>query len=251
VLSLLSGLLVLSLGVAVSAGTVSIPLDQVWQIAANRLRPGSYEPTWSAGRESIVWDLRFPRALLGVLVGAGLAATGAVLQAATRTPLADPFLFGMSAGAALGAVAVITHLGDFAGASTLPAAVVGAALVWFRFQAPRLNALLLGDETAVALGIPVGRLRLMLFAASALVTAVLVALSGAIGFVGLIIPHILRRLVGGDNRRVIPLSAMAGALFLVWTDLFARTLLAPQELPIGILTAAVGGTYFAWSLTRR
>ncbi len=321
-------LLLLTMTVAVAMGSAAIPVATVWKIVLYQLNPDWVTSHWSPGQARIVWDIRLPRVVLGGLVGAGLSVVGAVLQAATRNPLADPYLFGVSAGAALGAVTVIVHVGTFAGIYSLPLAafagaflslvlVLGAArrhgvlsaerlilagvavafimmaatnfllflgdqraahsvvfwmlgglglarwsqlwlpagvvvvgLSWLTLQTPALNALMAGEESAVTLGIEVDRLRRKLFTVSALVTGVLVAWSGAIGFVGLMMPHIVRRMIGGDNRRLLPLCALSGAIFLIWVDLFARVVLASQELPIGIITAALGGSFFIWLLQR-
>lgn len=320
--------LVASMTLAVTLGAASIPLLTVWKVAIHNLLPGLVEVDWGRGQALIVWDIRFPRIILGGLVGAGLAVVGAVLQAVTRNPLADPFLFGASSGAALGAVIVIVHLGAFAGIYTLssaafagamlalllvlgiahhsggaaaerlilagvaisfvlmaltnfliflgdqraahsvvfwmlgglglarwsqlwiPGLVVGGGLCYLLLQTRALNALMIGEESAITLGIDARRLRLQLFTVAALLTGVVVALSGAIGFVGLMIPHIVRRLVGADNRRVLPVCALIGAIFLIWVDALARILLAPQELPIGIITAALGGVFFVWMMRR-
>ena len=114
-----------------------------------------------------------------------------------------------------------------------------------------LNAITVGDETASTLGIPVSRFRLMVFVAGALLTGVMVAYSGIIGFVGLMIPHIVRMVVGGDNARVIPVAALFGSIFLLWADIAARTVVAPEDLPIGIVSGLVGGLFFIWMLRRR
>lgn len=325
----LSGILILSAAFAVTAGPVSIPVETAWKVAVHKAFPTLVDMDWSQGRDRIVWDLRFPRVILGILVGAGLSVIGTALQAATRNSLADPYLFGISSGAALGAVAVIVHIGDFAGLYSVPlAAFVGALLslglllgltqrngamaperlvlagvavsfalmagtnfliflgdqraahsvvfwmlgglglarweqlwipatvvtggiIWLYWQGHRMNALLMGEETATSLGVDVNRFRLFLMIACALMAGVLVALTGAIGFVGLMIPHIVRMLVGGDNRRLIPAAALVGAIFLVWVDVLARIVLAPQELPIGIITAAVGSAFFLWLMRRK
>ena len=327
-LAALAVVLIASMIVAVALGAVPVPLKTVAGVVVAQVAPGAIEHTWPPGEERIVWDIRVPRAILAALVGAGLAVVGATLQAITRNPLADPYLFGISSGAALGAVAVIVHLGLFLGPATLPlAAFVGAmaallmvlaiagrrrpdserlllagVAVSFVFAAatnflifagdPRaahsvvfwmlgglglarwsllvvpaavailgilvlvlhgrvLNALASGDETAASLGVEVASVRLRLFAISAVVTGALVAVSGAIGFVGLIVPHLVRAAVGADYRRVLPVAALAGALFIVWADVAARLLLVPQELPIGMITAALGGGFFAWHMARR
>ena len=108
----------------------------------------------------------------------------------------------------------------------------------------------LGDETATTLGIAVDRFRLQTFVVGALITGVMVAFSGIIGFVGLMVPHITRVLVGGDYRRLLPFSALIGAIFLLWADVVARTIMAPEDMPIGIVTGLVGGIFFIWLLRR-
>lgn len=327
-LLVLVGLLLLSAGFAVTAGPVPIPMETAWKVALHKAFPDWIEMDWSQGRDRIIWDLRFPRVILGFLVGAGLSVVGSALQAATRNPLADPYLFGVSSGAALGAVAVIVHLGDFAGIYSLPiaaflgallslalllgltqrqrtlaperlvlagvavsfalmagtnfliflgdqraahsvvfwmlgglglarwdqlwipAAAVFGGIAWLYLQGHRMNALLMGEETAVSLGVDVNRFRISLFVVCALMAGVLVALTGAIGFVGLMVPHIVRMVVGGDNRRLLPACALIGGIFLVWVDVLARVTLAPQELPIGIITAALGSVFFMWMMRR-
>lgn len=321
-------LLVASISAGVSLGAVPIPLATVWGVVANKLSPGAVEVAWSAGRESIVWDVRFPRVILGALVGAGLALTGAVLQPLTRNPLADPHLLGVSAGAAFGAILALLHLGMFLGLLTvplmafagallatalvpavavatrsmqadrlvlsgvavafiftalgnllvflgdpraansvvfwmlgglglaqwshlwIPAAVLLGALCCLVPQARQLNALAMGDETAATLGINVPLLRFTLFLITALLTGVMVAFSGAIGFVGLMVPHVVRMMFGSDNAVVLPLSALTGALFLIWADLAARLVMAPEDLPIGVVTGLVGGIAFIGIMRR-
>ena len=316
--------LVISVTASIGFGAVPIPADTVWGIALNHILPDTVEVDWSAGRDNIVWEIRFPRILLGAIVGAGLATVGAVLQASTRNPLADPHLLGVSSGAALGAVAAMMHVGLIFGLATLPLfAFVGALLattlvlgisrergyispdrlvisgvavsfvcmalanlliflgdhraahsvifwmlgglglaqwshLWYPaialalglafllLQGRQINALMAGEETALTLGINTTRLRFSLFVVCALITGVMVAFSGTIGFVGLMIPHVLRFVVGGDNRRLLPLSALVGAIFLVWVDVVARKIMAPEELPIGIVTGLMGGIAFIW-----
>ncbi|MDF3351797.1 iron ABC transporter permease [Sulfitobacter sp. KE34] len=120
------------------------------------------------------------------------------------------------------------------------------AYLWLR--SGHLNAMTVGDETATTLGIPVARFRLTIFVIGALITGVMVAFSGVIGFVGLMIPHIVRLLVGGDYRRLLPISALCGAVFLLWADIVARTIMAPDDMPIGIVTGLIGGVFFVWLL---
>ncbi len=321
--------LLLAILIAISVGAVPVPLATVWGILAHHLAPGLITPDWTQGRESIVWDIRFPRTLLAALVGAGLGITGAALQSVTRNPLADPHLLGISSGGAFGAIAALLHTGLFLGLLTVPLMAFGGALVatllvlaiarvtgstsadrlvlagvavsfiimaganvliflgdpkathtvvfwmlgglglaqwshliypaavllpaglWLWTQGPNLNAMSLGDETAASLGIPVARFRLSVFVAGALITGVMVAFSGLIGFVGLMMPHLVRLLVGGDNTRVLPLSALLGAIFLVVADTVARVVMAPEDMPIGVVTGLVGGVFFLWLMARK
>ncbi|MEL7116277.1 MAG: iron ABC transporter permease, partial [Pseudomonadota bacterium] len=295
--------LVLSLSVAVSVGAVAVPLSTVWGVLLNKLSPGLIEQTWSQGREAIVWDIRFPRALLAMMVGAGLAIVGASLQAVTRNPLADPHLLGISSGGAFGAILALLHTGLFIGLLTVPLLAFAGALMatlivlgvsrfadatsadrlvlagvavsfiimaaanvliflgdprathtvvfwmlgglglaqwsqlayplailvicgtWLISRAGVLNAMTIGDETASTLGIPVARFRLVVFVVGAMITGVMVAFSGIIGFVGLMVPHVARMITGGDYLRVLPGSALVGAIFLLWADIVARSIM--------------------------
>ncbi|MEI2296806.1 FecCD family ABC transporter permease [Ensifer sp. MJa1] len=321
-------LLAVTVTAGVSLGSAPIPVSTVWSIIASKISPESVEVFWSAGRESIVWDVRLPRVILAGLVGAGLALTGAVLQSVTRNPLADPHLLGVSSGGALGAIIALLHTGLILGLATVPlfafagalaatmlvayvARVLGSSadrlvlagvavafvltsignlmiflgdprathtvifwmlgglglaqwsqlvypglvlvgsLAWLLIRAREINALAMGDETAMTLGIPVRRFRLTLFVVTALLTGVMVAFSGAIGFVGLMVPHFVRLFAGSDNVRVIPLSAFFGALVLILADLVARVIMAPEDMPIGVVTGLVGGIAFVAILKRR
>jgi iron complex transport system permease protein len=321
----LLGLLLVTMLVATGIGPVWIAPAAVAQILADRVM-GVPVPADLSPAAAIVSELRLPRVLLGAIVGAGLALVGGALQAATRNPLADPFLFGISSGAALGAVVVLLFAGLALGPLTLPlgaflgallsvalvagvarrrggaaperlilagvgvsfvlmaatelliflgdrrggasvlfwilgglgrarwellwvpAIVLGGGFLFLLAQARQLNALLVGDETATTLGVDVVRLRLSLFLVSALVTGTMVALAGAIGFVGLMIPHVMRRLAGADHRRLLPAAALGGGVFLVAVDACARTILAPEDLPVGIVTAGIGGVFFLWQM---
>lgn len=133
----------------------------------------------------------------------------------------------------------------------IPTATLVAGTVLLLLQARPLNALLVGDETAATLGVDVQRLRRRLLVLAALLTGVMVAVSGAIGFVGLLIPHMVRLVMGSDHRRVLPVAALSGGIFLIWVDVLARMLIQPTELPIGIVTAFFGAPFFLWLLRRR
>ncbi|MBG18484.1 MAG: ABC transporter permease [Rhizobiales bacterium] len=277
--------------------------------------------------QSVVWDLRLSRALIAALAGAGLAISGAILQALLRNALAEPFVLGISAGASTGAVSVIVlgigagavslSFGAFAGAfaafavvaalsngatsgpnHTILAGVAASQLFnaltsyivttsgnaqqardvmfwllgsfggvrWPDFQvlvvvvfvglgacllmARSLDAFTFGDEDAAALGVPVARLRLILFGITAMMTATIVSMVGTIGFVGLVVPHAARYIVGPLHMRLLPASAAVGAVFLVIADIVSRVLVTQQTIPIGVVTALVGVPFFALILYR-
>jgi len=323
--------LFVTITLAVAIGPVQIPFTRVWQIAFAQIT--GQDGDWSLAQSNIVWHLRFPRVLLGGIVGAGLAAVGVSMQAVVRNPLADPYILGISSGAAVGAVLVLSFgvlafagayaisiaafagslltflavftlariggqfstgrlilsgvacayvlsgvtsfitltsdkdelarsvmswmLGSVAGADWLdlsvPALVLLAGTAYLLLCARPLNALLMGEETAATLGVDVVRFRRRLFLVMSLLTGVMVAVSGAIGFVGLVVPHIARMLVGTDHRRVLPVAVLFGAIFLIWVDVGARMIIAPSELPVGVITSLLGGPFFIWLLatTRR
>ncbi|GAQ60380.1 FecCD family ABC transporter permease [Streptomyces scabiei] len=283
-----------------------------------------------AAAYTIVWEIRLPRVVLGAVVGAGLASVGVGVQAIVRNALGDPFVLGISSGAAVGANAVILlgafaalgiwalsvsaflsalaamalvyalarspHglsplrlvltgtalaygfeavttvmvfgaargeaarsalmwlLGSLGGATwaqvPLVAVTVAAGWAWLRRRAESLNALAMGDETSAALGVRPERLRRELFLVTAAVTGTVVAVSGAIGFVGLMVPHVVRMLVGADHRRVLAVAPLVGAVLLVWADVLSRLLLAPAELPVGVITAVVGVPAFLLLMRR-
>jgi iron complex transport system permease protein len=132
-----------------------------------------------------------------------------------------------------------------------PLAILIPCAVWLVAQSGALNAISLGDETAASLGLAVPRFRLQVFVVAALVTGVMVAFSGLIGFVGLMMPHLVRLVVGGDSARVLPASAIAGGVFLIGADAVARVAMAPEDLPIGIVTGLCGGLFFIWLMARK
>ncbi|PZG52037.1 ABC transporter permease [Spongiactinospora gelatinilytica] len=328
--AVLAALLVAGLAGSVLLGTVDVPVDTVARVIAWHLTGQGDPAAWSVSQDTVIWNLRLPRALLAALVGAGLAVSGAATQALVRNPLADPYVLGLTYGAAVGAVAVIVigvaplggatagaaafagALGAFAvvyglaraggtfaplrlilagmavtyglsgvtsflvlrtddpgmthsvlfwlfgslaeanwAALGLPALALVVTMTALLAQARPLNALLLGDETAAGLGVPATRLRRRLFLLIALLTGVLVALAGGIGFIGLIVPHAARLLVGSDHRRLLPVAALAGAAFLVLVDIAARVALHPQELPVGVVTSVVGAPLFLWLVHTR
>ena len=152
-------------------------------------------------------------------------------------------------------VVLFWMLGTLTGAKweflTLPTIALAVGVVVLLLQSRSMNALLAGEETATALGVDTQRFRRQLLIVSALLTGVMVAVSGAIGFVGLMMPHIIRLFVGSDHRRVLPASVLAGGIFLIWVDVGARTIVQPQELPVSVITALVGAPFFLWLLRWR
>ncbi len=319
--------------VAAGTGSASIPPLEVASIIARRLpfvgAPAGAQASPTA-HEVIVLQVRMPRILLGAMVGGSLAAAGAALQGLLRNPLADPYIVGVSAGAALGAtVAIVAGLPMTAlGVASVPAAaflsailtmvlvyslarvsgrlptdtfllagvVVGSFLwalisflmvlsgddlrqivMWlmgslsgkgyahvkmaFPYVAGGLaalgvlsrdfNLISLGDDEARYLGLDPEEFKRVAVLAASLVTAASVAVGGIIGFVGLIVPHAMRLVLGPDHRTLIPACMLAGAAFLVAADTLARTLIAPAELPVGVITAIVGGPFFLYLLRRR
>ncbi len=146
-------------------------------------------------------------------------------------------------------------LGSLAGAGWSQVALCGVicavCLAICRLHSDALDAFAFGRDAAASLGVSVRRVRAVLLATTALLTAVLVSAAGAIGFVGLVLPHAARMIVGPSHRRLLPVTAITGAIFLVWVDAAARTVFAPQELPVGVVTALVGVPIFIWILARR
>lgn len=277
-------------------------------------------------QRTILWDIRLPRVLLAACVGASLAAAGAGLQSLLRNPLAEPYLLGVSNGAALGTMLAFVFFENFewsrpvlafAGAcaatfavyriargragmnverlvlagvivTTLLSSIIvmltslldAAKLRSFTFwllgdlsqstrngvylafavsvigtiailsQAKALNLMMIGERDAFDLGVEVGRVRLIVFVAVSALVGSTVAASGSVGYVGLIVPHLVRLSTGSDNRSVVPFSALAGATFVVLADLVARTAIAPRELPVGAITALIGAPLFIYLLKK-
>lgn len=276
---------------------------------------------------TILFDIRIPRVLLAACVGASLAAAGAGLQALLRNPLAEPYLLGVSNGAALGTmlafvffeqtewsrpvlamigagaatfavysmarsragmnverlvlsgVIVTTFLssiivmltsvmdaaklrsftfwllGDLSQSTVngvyLAFIVAVAGTIVLTWQARALNLMMIGERDAFDLGVEVGRVRMIVFVSVAAMVGSTVAASGSVGYVGLIVPHLVRLASGSDNRTVLPFSAIAGAAFVVTADLVARIAIAPRELPVGAITALIGAPLFIYLLRRR
>jgi len=325
-------LLLLSAILGISIGAVAIPPSEVVRILFSHI-PG-FNGYLAAGllpqHETIIMTMRFPRVVLAAMVGAGLALSGATFQGLFRNPMADPYVIGVSSGAALGAVVsilvqsiwklstqftipafafifaiatiflvynlarvggkvpvmtlllsgiavssllsalvslceffsghqlyqvVFWLMGGFSGRGWdyvymfIPYGIVGSVLIFI--YARELNAMLLGEDSAQHLGVEVERVKRRLLIAAALLTGACVSVSGLIGFVGLVIPHIVRMIVGSDHRILLPAVALTGAVFLLLADVLARVVIAPGELPVGIVTALVGGPFFIYLLRRQ
>ena len=320
---LFGSLIVLATGIfCLNFGVVTITPRDILHLLIN----GTQDKTTNL----IIWQLRAPRIVLGALTGAALSTVGGAFQGILRNPLADPYILGVSAGAALGACIGIAfqYITGYAFASYLPLfAFLGAMLslylvyksskisysanstglllagvaitflfsalitvllalsrrelhsmiFWLMgdlsaanwkkisiillpviignamlfFSALDLNALSLGEEEALHLGINTGKLRIRIFLIGSVIIATVVSFTGLIGFVGLIIPHIARLLVGPDHRIMLPIAAFLGAVFLILCDILARILLAPTEIPIGAITAIVGVPLFIYLLRRK
>lgn len=329
-------LLLVSMVGAVSIGQISIPFAQTFKILVYQLTGADlgHIADLAKGMEgNIIWEIRLPRVFMALLVGAGLAMCGTVMQATVQNPLADPYLMGISSGAvlgatfailfglgkagwigemgvafwafagALGAAAIVLVLASIGGKTSsvklvlaglvinalcgalsnfiisiannvegirtltfwtmgslasakwdklpLVAAAVVLAAIFMLMQSRILNTMLMGDEAAVTLGIDLTSYRRTYLVLTSIVTGVIVAACGTIGFVGLIVPHIVRSLFGSDHKRLLPLTIVAGSILLVWTDLGARIVLENTELPVGVLTAFIGAPMFMYILIRR
>ncbi len=314
-------LLVAVMLVSLLVGTTDASL---WGIVRHVTGGGTTDREWN-----ILINYRLPRALLAALAGGGLASAGAVFQGVLRNPLADPYIIGVAAGGALGAVLSIIVLGEdrllgtpisaFAGSAiavtivyglaaarrgrsytetvilagvivsalmnallllamsvssshelqrivywlmgdfslasfrkvSIAAAFVIAGWIVLYLHANTLNVLIAGDETARALGLNIPLTRTLLTAIGALLTGVIVSVSGTIGFVGLVVPHAMRLLFGPDNRILLPASLLGGAVFLAAADTIARNVAYPSELPVGVITALTGAPFFLYLLVRR
>lgn len=327
-------LLPLAMLAGIAIGPVTMEAGEILSILASKT--GLWKSDADPMHAAVIWNIRFPRVLLAVLVGAGLGCAGAALQGLFRNPLADPGLIGISSGAGMAAAAVIVLgaplmalLPGPAGAWLLPLAAFGGGLAvtlliyrlathegrtvvatmllagiainalagsvtgLFTFlstddqlrsltfwllgslgganwqgagmaavfllpalalligEARTLNALLLGEAEARHLGFDPQRSKRRIIVWCALAVGATVALCGVIGFIGLVVPHLVRLMLGPDHRFVMPCSALLGGLLLVLADLAARNVVAPAELPIGILTALLGAPFFLWLLLRQ
>jgi iron complex transport system permease protein len=332
VLAVLSLVLLGAIVLGAGFGAVALAPDVMVRMTLNHLAGAQFPVTWRPQDEAIFFDIRLPRVAGAALAGAALAGAGVLFQGLLRNPLADPYVLGVSGGAALGAVAgFLLSLGwrflgfgpipilAFAGALAamlavyslarvggraplvnlllagfalsailgyavsfllivndrlqlnlprvygwllggvsvsqwsqvaLVAPLVALALVGGWLMGHSLDAMGLGEEAAQQLGVPVERDKRLVIVLGSLLTGAAVAVGGLIGFVGLFAPHVTRLIVGPSHRRLLPAAVLLGAAFLTLADLLARALLPPLEIPVGILTAFVGGPFFLWLLRR-
>lgn len=306
--------LIVSMWFGVAIGSVRIPIEVLWNPSVNETAA------------NILWQIRMPRVLLAVLVGASLAIAGAAFQGLLKNPLADPYTLGISSGASVGAVATIffgisvpmlgiftlpifSMLGavatmflvmsfarvvdrtmkmetliltgiifsSFLGSMIslmialtgeelrqimswllgsvsmrgwpyvqmiIPFVLIGSFILWWNRR--ELNAMLYGEERAQYLGVNVKRSEMQVLIGGSMLTGAAVAVSGTIGFVGLVVPHMTRMLWGADHHHLLPLSMLHGASLLIICDLISRTIIAPTELPIGVITSFIGAPVFAY-----
>ncbi len=321
----LGALLFLAVVISLRMGAYPISVPDIVMTLVNRLigRRNEIPPDfWN-----VVYEIRLPRIALGILVGASLSTAGAGFQALLRNPLADPYVLGVSSGAALGAIISLAvspqtpgtiQFAAFAGAAATIAAVyflgrrggqvdsatlllagivavsfLSAVIMFLMTMLPGrelrgmafwlmgdlatqprinsawlysllvlgvgsiyttssdLNLILTGEREARHLGVNVSRVKLVVYVAASLLTGLAVSVSGAIGYVGLIVPHLMRMMFGSDYRVLIPASALGGAILIVFADMLARTVVAPTELPVGAMTALVGAPVFIFLMRRR
>jgi iron complex transport system permease protein len=331
VISIMSITLIAVVILATALGAANVAFPNIIKMMLNKLPVFHFESSWLSTDETIIFDIRLIRVIGGALVGAALAVSGVLFQGLLRNPMADPYIIGTSAGAAMGAVLamMLPVSAVFMGFGLVPiAAFIGAAATVFivynlartngkapiisvllagmvisallgavmsflmsisdrvglnlhsvfsflmgghinvmywsqiiivavlviggiagaRFFAFHLNVFATGEEGAAYLGINVERDKIIILGLGSLLTSAAVSISGLIGFVGLIVPHAVRLSLGPDHRLLIPVSALAGAIFLVVADLVARTIMAPVQIPVGVITAIVGGPFFLFIL---
>ncbi|MCR5112910.1 MAG: iron ABC transporter permease [Acholeplasmatales bacterium] len=324
---ILIAILLISFMVSISLGAVKIDFETTYKVVFGKLfHQSSLLDGISKAKISIIWNIRVPRVILGLVAGAGLALCGCVMQATVNNPISEPYILGVSAGATFGATLIIMvglkiamSLGAFIGAIIatflvifiasrktkmttvrlilagtvvnalftafsnfiisvagnsdsimtlkfwtmgslanatwdsiwLPLALVLCACIFFLTQGRILNTMMIGDDVATTLGINLSIYRLVYLVIIAILTGVLVSNCGVIGFVGLVIPHLSRAIVGSNHKRLIPIVIILGSLFLIWADVLARVLIENSELPIGIFTALVGAPFFIYIVARR
>ena len=324
-------ILFLSIGFAVTIGSVDISIKEVYQVILYKLLNIGDSSIGTGAVADVVWLIRMPRIVLAIAVGVGLSVVGIVMQAIVKNPLADPYILGVSSGASLGAtLAVVLGIGSSFGSNSLgimgfigafgvsilvliisnigersnsiklllagmalssvcssfssflvyisddsqklktitfwlmgslagakwneiviimPIIILG--VIFFMTQYRTLKLMLLGDEVSITLGTDLHKFRIIYLVITSLMIGLLVYVSGMIGFVGLIIPHIVRMIFGTDHKKIIPISALLGAIILIWADVLSRALIKGTEIPIGIVISIIGSPLFVWLMIKK
>lgn len=324
-------ILFLSIGFAVTIGSVDISIKEVYQVILYKLLNIGDSSIGTGAVADVVWLIRMPRIVLAIAVGVGLSVVGIVMQAIVKNPLADPYILGVSSGASLGAtLAVVLGIGSSFGSNSLgimgfigafgvsilvliisniggrsnsiklllagmalssvcssfssflvyisddsqklktitfwlmgslagakwneiiiilPVIILGT--IFFITQYRTLNLMLLGDEVSITLGTDLHKFRIIYLLITSLMIGLLVYVSGMIGFIGLIIPHIVRIIFGTDHKKIIPIAALLGAIILIWADVISRILIKGTEIPIGIVISIIGAPLFVWLMIKK
>lgn len=324
-------ILFLSIGFAVTMGSVDISIKEVYEVILYKLFNIGDSTIGTGAVADVVWLIRMPRIVLAIAVGAGLSVVGIVMQAIVKNPLADPYILGVSSGASLGAtLAVVLGIGSVFGSNSLgvmgfigafgvsilvlmisniggrsnsiklllagmalssvcssfssflvyisddsqklktitfwlmgslagakwneiviilPVIILGT--IFFITQYRTLNLMLLGDEVSITLGTDLHKFRIIYLLITSLMIGLLVYVSGMIGFVGLIIPHVVRIIFGTDHKKIIPITALLGAIILIWADVISRILIKGTEIPIGIVISIIGAPLFVWLMIKK
>lgn len=324
-------ILFLSIGFAVTMGSVDISIKEVYKVILYKLFNIGDSSIGSGAVADVVWLIRMPRIVLAIAVGAGLSVVGIIMQAIVKNPLADPYILGVSSGASLGAtLAVVLGIGSVFGSNSLgimgfigafgvsilvlmisniggrsnsiklllsgmalssvcssfssflvyisddsqklktitfwlmgslagakwneiafilPIIILG--IIFFTTQYRILNLMLLGDEVSITLGTDLHKFRIIYLLITSLIIGLLVYVSGMIGFIGLIIPHIVRIIFGTDHKKIIPIAALLGAIILIWADVISRILIKGTEIPIGIVISIIGAPLFVWLMIKK
>lgn len=324
-------ILFLSIGFAVTMGSVDISIKEVYEVILYKLFNIGDSSIGAGAVADVVWLIRMPRIVLAIAVGAGLSVVGIVMQAIVKNPLADPYILGVSSGASLGAtLAVVLGIGSVFGSNSLgimgfigafgvsilvlmisniggrsnsiklllagmalssvcssfssflvyisddsqklktitfwlmgslagakwneiviilPVIILGT--IFFVTQYRTLNLMLLGDEVSITLGTDLHKFRIIYLVITSLMIGLLVYVSGMIGFVGLIIPHIVRIIFGTDHKKIIPITALLESIILIWADVISRSLIKGTEIPIGIVISIIGAPLFVWLMIKK
>lgn len=332
VILILISLLIISIMIGVTIGSAEISIGEAYKVIGYEVFNIKSFSEYSAGAiHDVVWLIRSPRVILAVAIGMGLSVSGVIMQAIVKNPIADPYVLGVSSGAALGAtlsimlgigssfgtnsvgfmaflgalvvsffVMSLSNLGGKATTSKLvllgmaasavcsafsnfiiyisnditgmkdvtywlmgslgganwenikvilPIMILATIFFWSRYRT--LNLMLLGDEVAITLGTDFQRSRNIYLIVTSIMIGFSVYSAGTIGFLGLIIPHMTRLIFGTDHKKLIPISALLGAIFLIWTDVAARSIIPNSEMPIGILISIIGAPCFLYLMIKK